>query len=155
MCCKLLDIEALAKPRLTWCTHCEVGKGCGIYSQRPAECAEFYCAWLVNPKLGDEWKPANSRMVIAFEATARRVVILVDPTRGDAWKKPPYYPQIKYMAAQALRDQGHLVVMQGRDAIVVLPDRDVNLGPIGEGKDIIITETRSPLGVSYEVTTRA
>lgn len=45
--------------------------------------------------------------------------------------------------------------MQGRDAIVVLPDRDVNLGPIGEGKDIIITETRSPLGVSYEVTTRA
>lgn len=151
MCCKLLGIEALEKPRLTLCTHCTVGKGCGIYEERPVECAEFYCAWLVNPGLGDEWRPRDAKMMIAFDAVSNRVVVHVDPQRSDAWKKQPHYRQIKNMAVQALRNQGHLLVWQGREAIVVLPDRDVSLGSNAEDIVVVVTEKRTPMGVSYDV----
>ena len=150
MCCKLLGIEALAKPRLSWCQHCKVGEGCTIYADRPGECRDFYCAWLVNPRLGPEWRPADAKMMISFEAPAKRVVVHVDPARGDAWKKEPHYRQIKQMALQALRSQGHLIVWQGTEAIAVLPDRDVSLGRV-QDEVIAVTETRTPLGVRYDV----
>lgn len=151
MCCKLLGIEALEKPRLTLCTHCTVGKGCGIYEERPIECADFYCAWLVNPGLGEEWRPRDAKMMIAFDAVSNRVVVHVDPQRSDAWKKQPHYRQIKNMAVQALRNQGHLLVWQGREAIVVLPDRDVSLGSNAEDIVVVVTEKRTPMGVTYDV----
>lgn len=149
MCCKLLGIEALEKPRSTLCQHCKVGEGCGIYADRPTECADFFCAWLVNPSLNDEWRPKDARMLIAFDDVANRVVVHVDPTRRDAWKKQPHYRQIKHMASQALRNKGHLLVWQGREAIVVLPDRDVSLGVNADDVVIVITETRTPMGVTY------
>jgi hypothetical protein len=152
MCCKLLGIEALAKPRLAWCQHCKVGEGCGIYdsAERPTECAAFYCAWLVNASLGPEWRPAESKMMISFDAPANRVVVHVDPARGDAWRKAPHYPQIKNMANRALRNQGHLLVLQGRQGFVVLPDREVSLGAVNDDAVIVITHNRTPAGVSYD-----
>lgn len=151
MCCKLLGIEALEKPRLTLCEHCTVGKGCGIYEERPVECADFYCAWLVNPNLGDEWRPRDAKMMVSFDAVSNRVVVHVDPSRSDAWKKQPHYRQIKNMAMQALRNQGHLLVWQGREAIVVLPDRDVSLGNNADDIVVVVTEKRGPMGVTYDV----
>lgn len=150
MCCKLLGIEALEKPRLTLCQHCTVGQGCGIYAERPNECAEFFCAWLVNPALSDEWRPRDAKMLISFDAVSNRVLVHVDPSRRDAWKKQPHYRQIKNMAAQALRNRGHLLVWQGREAIVVLPDRDVSLGDKADDIVVVVTENRTPMGVTYD-----
>ncbi len=149
MCCKLLGIQELAKPRLTWCSHCKIGAGCGIYADRPQECADFYCAWLVNASLGPEWRPVDAKMVISFDTSANRVVVHVDPARGDAWRKAPHYAQIKRMAAQALSRQGHLLVWQGYNAFVVLPDKDVNLGAIDVNAIIVVSEDRTAQGASY------
>lgn len=35
LCCKLLAVEALAKPRAKWCPHCDSKQGCTIYETRP------------------------------------------------------------------------------------------------------------------------
>ena len=56
MCCKLLDIDEpdIKKLQNVWCQHCIPGKGCGIYDNRPATCANFACQWLIDksmPKL--------------------------------------------------------------------------------------------------------
>jgi hypothetical protein len=150
MCCKLPGVAALNKPPLQLCTHCKVGVGCRIYDQRPDECAEFFCAYMVNAKLSEAWKPSDCKMMISFEAPAKRVLVHVDPARSDAWRKEPFFSQIKAMAAQALRQQGHLIVWQGRDAIAVLPGSEVNLGPVKD-ETIMVTEKRSPLGVEYDV----
>jgi hypothetical protein len=36
LCCKVMAIEALAKPAGSWCRHCKPGQGCAIYAERPA-----------------------------------------------------------------------------------------------------------------------
>jgi hypothetical protein len=141
MCCKVLGIAALQKPVQEWCSHCTIGKGCRIYETRPAECARFYCSYLLTGDLGEEWKPANCRMVLGYEQHANRIVVHVDASRADAWKKEPFYAQIKTWAKGAARIGGQVVVWQGLDAIVVLPDRDVNLGRV-KGTQVILMSAR-------------
>src|SRR5262245_7587478 len=63
LCCKVLGVPALEKPRGTWCSHCERGTGCRIYETRPDACRTFLCGWLVNPRFGAEWKPERSKIV--------------------------------------------------------------------------------------------
>src|SRR5882724_2041221 len=46
MCCKLLFVNELKKPKNTWCEHCAIGTGCKVYQDRPASCAGFKCLWL-------------------------------------------------------------------------------------------------------------
>ena len=45
-CCEIIGVPALRKPELHRCEHqCETG--CGIYTNRPDDCREFECGWLV------------------------------------------------------------------------------------------------------------
>lgn len=142
MCCKLLSIEALDKPRLQWCTHCNIGSGCKIYEERPRECRDFNCGYLIDAHIGEHWKPANSRMVISLSPEFNRLVIYVDPDRPDAWRKQPYYSDIKSWAGTAAKRQGQVLVSQGRDTIAVTPDGETNLGPVRDDQ-LIITRRRS------------
>lgn len=44
-CCFVLGVKPIDKPPFQRCEHaCE--KGCGIYEQRPAPCANYRCGWL-------------------------------------------------------------------------------------------------------------
>jgi mannose-6-phosphate isomerase-like protein (cupin superfamily) len=54
-----MAIEALAKPANAWCRHCKPGRGCAIYAERPTECENFACLWLVNDLLDERWKLAT------------------------------------------------------------------------------------------------
>ena len=55
LCCTLLRIEELDKPPMIACSHCEAGGGCRIYAQRPTECRQFYCGYLLDAKLDERW----------------------------------------------------------------------------------------------------
>lgn len=149
LCCKLLRIDELAKPRHEWCAHCAIGKGCNIYEERPAPCRAFYCGWLINDWLGAHWQPARSRMMITAEGA--RLVIHVDPGRLDAWRKEPFYSEIKKWAAAAARRRGQVILWQGKEPIAILPDREKRLGPIRDGQFIVTTETRGPSGPVLDV----
>jgi len=150
MCCKLLRIEALDKPRLQWCTHCNIGVGCKIYEDRPTECRTFNCGYLTEAHIGDHWKPAKSRMVISLATSANRMVVYVDPDRPDAWRREPYYSDIKSWARAALKNQGQVVVSQGFDMIVVTPDGETNLGPVRDDQLIITRRKRGSGGTGFE-----
>lgn len=47
-CCKALELitPELVKPAGKWCPHCEIGKRCKIYVDRPSDCQGFVCEWL-------------------------------------------------------------------------------------------------------------
>lgn len=149
LCCKLLNIQSLQKPRLIWCKHCDVGVGCTIYEQRPGECGDFYCTYRVSPELGDEWKPSICNMVVNFESGIRRVNVSVDPEFSDVWRREPYYSQIKAMALHMLRSEGHLLVWEGDEPIAILPDRDVRLGR-GPDNIIVVRGRSTPTGEEYD-----
>jgi len=65
VCCEWLDIETegLSKKAGVMCQHCH-GGGCGIYETRPSLCRGFFCGWRIIPKLGPEWRPDKSGVMI-------------------------------------------------------------------------------------------
>jgi len=140
MCCKLLGIVELDKPHQTACPNCDAGKGCRIYADRPQSCRNFVCAYLLTPLVPEHWKPATSKMVLEIDVQTQRISVHVDAGRKDAWKREPYYSDIKRWAANNDIQAGWIVVYQGLDAIVVSANRDQNIGRVGPGQLISVVE---------------
>lgn len=150
LCCKVLSIEELRKPKGIWCEHCSVGVECRIYDRRPRECSSFYCGFLQLGFLSEEWRPSKSKIVLVAELDGKRIAAHVDPGRPDAWKSEPYYSQLKEWAVKAVPDMHQVVVCIGSRAIVILPDRDVDLGVIADDELIVTAEIQTPTGLRLE-----
>jgi hypothetical protein len=140
LCCKLLQIDTLAKPRGTWCGHCKVGAGCTIYEARPPECRSFHCGYLIWEHAGEHWNPARSKMIVASEEGGRRISIYVDPTRPEAWRQQPFERDIRQWAAWAAEGEQQVLVHIGSRAIAILPDQEVELGVVEKGDSFTLVE---------------
>ena len=132
MCCKLMGVAAIDKPAHMWCGHYRKGAGCGIYADRPKACADFSCYWLHAPNLDDRWRPDRSRFVLHREDDGRTLVVEVDPATPDAWRKAPFHDTFKAWAARGAAQGLALNVLVGRRGFEILPDRDVDHGPVRE-----------------------
>jgi hypothetical protein len=69
VCCTALPVDepALRKQANVDCPQCDVGGGCRVYDRRPQTCREFFCGWRALPKLGDEWRPDRSGVMVTFD----------------------------------------------------------------------------------------
>ena len=150
LCCKALEIEVLNKAPGVWCAHCKPGAGCTIYSRRPRECGDFFCDYLKNPELGEEWKPSTSKIVVVSELADNRIAVYVDPQRPDAWRQEPYYSRLKQWARAAVPHRGQVLACVAGRTYVVFPDRDVDLGVVGDDELIVTSERTTPLGVQLD-----
>lgn len=131
LCCKVAAVEEVAKPNGVWCPHCVKGNRCMIYPSRPQSCRDFYCQWMIEKGLGPEWKPERAKFALVKTDGGRRLTALVDPGFPSAWRRSPYYENLKHWAADAVQKwpEVYMVdVLIGARAIVILPDRDVDLG---------------------------
>jgi len=140
LCCKVMGIAALEKPRGTWCSHCAPGKGCRIYETRPQECRDFACLWLADTQFPDELGPERSKLVFTVEANGNRLVANCDPGRPMAWREPQTYRILKDIALRSAQLGRQLVVVVRDEYTAILPDRDVPLGRIQPGRSIIYHE---------------
>jgi uncharacterized protein len=105
-CCRLLEITVerapgFEKPAGEWCKHC-VKPGCGIYASRPQLCKDFRCLWLDDERLGPEWRPDVSGLILVWQPPGSLFVVC-DPDRPDAWREPPYRATIERMSLWGLR----------------------------------------------------
>lgn len=141
LCCKVLGIAALDKPKGRWCPRCEVGRGCGAYDKRPAECRTFNCLWLQREHLGPEWRPDRAKFVLCPTPDNATLLVQVDPGAPDAWRRAPYHATLREWSRAATDAQRQIVVMVGDRATVVLPDRDVALGAVSPGDRIVLRQT--------------
>ena len=57
--------------------------------------------------------------------------VLVDLAAPNAWRGPEYYPTLKRVASELVLQNQIMIVIIGERRIVVLPDRDEDLGNIG------------------------
>ena len=151
LCCRLPAIPELAKPAQTLCTHCEIGEGCRIYETRPNTCRKFECLYMTSSQLNEHWKPAACHMFIAYHANANRLVVHVDKDHPDAWRQEPHYGEFKLMARSMYPKNGQILILNGPDAVAILPDRDKPLGTYHDDKIIVTTETPGPDGPLYDL----
>ena len=145
MCCKLPKIPILEKPENQWCVHCSTHQCCDIYEDRPAPCRGFFCMYMLNPNLTEEWRPTHARLlVIPQQASggAQLISVLVDPLRPDAWRKEPYFSTFKLWSANF-----QVIVTVGKRKIVVFADHEQDLGEVPEGSIIEFIGTPSAQGM--------
>ena len=145
-----MRITALEKPAGSWCRNCKPGAGCVIYPDRPQECRSFNCLYVLNAELGEEWRPSRSKIVLVSEQDGNRIVAHVDPQRPDAWRREPYYGQLREWAARSVRFRGQVIAAVGRRMYMIFPDRDVDLGTVGLDEFIVVDEVPTALGVRLE-----
>ncbi|MGD0191172.1 MAG: hypothetical protein ABSD74_10565 [Rhizomicrobium sp.] len=151
LCCKVLAIEALAKPMGQWCPHCTPGSGCKIYETRPEECRTFSCNWLLDPTFPEDWRPDHSRLVFFPDQETRNILVHVDPGTPDAWRREPYHSWLRSKAAEGLNIGASVVVSVGRNATLVLPHGEQYLGVVNSGDQIVISKAMGPDGMMLEV----
>ena len=151
LCCKVLGIGELNKPLGTWCSHCRPGKGgCTIYQARPSECATFNCLWLTSAELDAAWYPPTAKLVVHLESGGNRLSVRVDPAFPTRWRDEPYYGRLKQWARYGVDHRAQVVVYNGKNVTVVLPNKDVDLGRIEEGDYIMVQELRGPAGRDWK-----
>ena len=94
LCCKVMAVPELSKPRDQWCGKCDKrGGGCTVYETRPQSCREFECLWLQSQSKEGmrrwpmELRPDRSHVVLATtHGDEPGVVAHVDPGYPDAWR---------------------------------------------------------------------
>ena len=153
LCCKAVAVEELAKPIGEWCPHCVRQKGCAIYDARPESCRTFYCQWMLVGALGPEWKPDRAKFALVMTA-ANHLTAFVDPGFPAAWRRAPYYEHLKRWAAAGMgaTSQPNIVdVRIGPRCIVLLPDREVDIGTLGTDEEIGLTWQAGAAGGAYRV----
>lgn len=66
LCCRVMAVNAddgtELTPLDTWCQHCQVGRGCQVYAQRPRGCRTFTCGWL-GGLFGQDDRPDRSKII--------------------------------------------------------------------------------------------
>jgi len=139
LCCTVMSVEDLNKPAGVTCSHAATGKGCTIRDQRPQACRRFFCGWRLDPNIDSLWKPNISGFVITISLRYASMLIMVDPARPLAWKMQPYYGRLKEWSGRAfVEDKRIVAVVAGGESTVILPDRDVPIGMVGPGDEIVL-----------------
>ena len=77
--------------------------------------------------------------------------VQVDPGQPNAWRREPYYGQLKRWAAASLPLKRHVLVHVNKTTTVVLPDRDVPLGVLTADDRIVMRERMDRAGPTFEI----
>ena len=151
LCCKVYDVPTVESVAGRWCRHTQAGRGCAIHATRPAHCRAFHCLWMTQTWLGPEWRPDRAKMVLSLDPLSRNMNVQVDPGQAGAWRRAPYYAQLKRWAAASVPLERHVLVHVDRATTVVLPDRDVSLGVVAGDERIVSRPRMTPQGPSFDV----
>jgi hypothetical protein len=111
LCCKLIPVEEINKPKGTWCRFSRSHKGCTLYPKHPLSCKTWSCEWLKGV-LHEDMYPYTTHCVVdpqmevltmqnndtgqIFQMQALQ--IWVDPKFPNAWREGRMGEMIKFMA---------------------------------------------------------
>jgi hypothetical protein len=132
LCCKVMEITELNKPRGVWCPHRKADVGCSIHGHHPASCQGFQCQWILDPALPFKLRPDQTKVVLTSDEGGRRLVANCDPANPLAWRRDPIYAHLKGKA-RATWSSGHRVIAKaGKHLWLIAPDQDIDVGEIDD-----------------------
>jgi hypothetical protein len=124
LCCKVYPIDEIDKRGVDWCARLGIGAGCTAYETRPHTCRAFFCLWMRDASLGDEWRPDIAGFVLSDPAPWH-VLASVDPARPDAWRRAPYEPALREWGARAMTRASFVGVREGDSILLLTPQGDI------------------------------
>ncbi len=149
LCCKVYALPELEKPPGAWCKHCAPGKGCGIHDAAPEQCRLFFCLWMTDGKMPNEWRPDRARFVLSIYPQNGFVYGQVDPGSPGAWRRAPYYDGLRAMARTLLGERRHVVMFVGNEATLIMPDEALPLGKMSARDSFRIEQVFGPKGPTW------
>jgi hypothetical protein len=151
LCCKVFAIPPVDdKPRGIWCKHCKPGRGCGIWETRPQMCADFYCLWLRDARLGPEWKPDTAKFVMVW-ANELVLNITTDPQNPLAYRREPFFANLRDTAEKFLKTGQNIVIYKGEQKFLLLPDGEHLIGGRDEQLEWRVKILTSAAGRRFEL----
>lgn len=127
LCCKLMAVDELAKPRGQWCGDCRVGSGCARYASRPDACRDFACVWLqaenAGRSLGAELRPDRCRVMLTPTNDGQGIVAHVDPGMPHAHERGA----IAETLARLVAKRTPLIIVCGDRRKAYLPEMPAEL----------------------------
>ena len=126
MCCKVIGVREINKPRGQGCNRCDIGKGRTVHSMSLAECKAYACRFQFDPELDESWRPSKCGLVVNTDL--RRVVVNVDADQPDALRKEPFYSTFKRWSRTVLPGWP-VYISIGNEVVAVYPDRDLRVTP--------------------------
>jgi hypothetical protein len=150
LCCKIMAITELNKPKHSWCDHVVKKRGCGIYQTRPHACRAFKCLWLLDPRLPPEWKPNKSKFVMVDESRTE-LIVHVDSNSPGTWRDEPYFSGLRSMAERGQAHGQLVVIMERGHGTVLLADREVPVGALEDDDRIVSGHVATSSGPRFEV----
>jgi hypothetical protein len=79
------------------------------------------------------------------------VYIHVDPARPDAWRKEPYYSDLKVWASRFVQRDLVTLVFVGDNVTAILPHRDKIMGRQNARSSVRLVKRAGPQGPEYDV----
>ncbi len=152
LCCKVYALPELEKPPGVWCKHCKPGKGCAIHDAAPNQCRKFFCLWMTDGKMPDEWRPDRARFVLSIFPPTGFVYGQVDPGAPGAWRRQPYYDGLRRMARTLIEEGRHVIMLVGDEATLVMPEEAVLLGRMASHDQFRIEQVFGPKGPTWRAT---
>ena len=152
MCCKVYALPEFGKPPGVWCKHCAPGKGCKIHDSPPEQCRLFFCLWMTDGAMPNDWRPDRARFVLSVYPPNGFIYGQVDPGSPRAWMKPPYYDALRAMAGRLLNERRHVIMFMGDEATLVMPEGEAALGKMGPADNFRIEPAFGPNGPTWKAT---
>ena len=153
LCCKVYAMPQLDKAPGVWCKHCAPGKGCKIHDALPTDqCRDFFCLWMTDGKMPDEWRPDRARFVLSIFPPNGFVYGQLDPGSPGAWRRQPYYDGLKTIARRLIDERRYVIMFVGDEATLVLPDSAVPLGKMTAQDQFRIEQAFGPTGPTWRAT---
>ena len=152
MCCKVFRSPTGDTPTGAWCRHCRPGSesACAIYATRPTQCREFFCLWMRDPSLPEAWKPDRSHIVLSIFPANGFLYAQVDPSAPQAWRKAPYFDDLRRLAKRLNERNRHVIVFVGEVATLILPEDAVPLGKMTAEDNFRLQPAFGPNGPTYK-----
>ena len=123
VCCRVYEIDELQKPAGRLCAH--ACGGCAVYDARPNTCRAFECLWLLRPEFDPTWRPDLAGFVMRLDEGGTTLWIDEDPMRPNAWRREPYYGQIKAWSAAVQQRRGLVMAAVAEGVVVIFPEADL------------------------------
>ena len=74
------------------------------------------------------------------------VAVHVDPSEPTAWRREPFFHELKQFASRAVDCNQQIVVYVKNRVIVIFPNKEVDVGTMNPGDELVVREVVSPTG---------